>query len=116
MINNFVKKNRARTCVFSSMGELNYLSTLKIVDGILGNSSSGILEAPALKTPTINIGKRQSGRLTAKSVLNVPPNSKYIIKGIKKILSIKFKKNISKIKNPYGHGGASFYLKFLKNN
>ena len=57
MIDSFVKKNRSRSCLFDSMGQVNYLSTLNLVDGILGNSSSGILRSSTFKTPTINIGK-----------------------------------------------------------
>ena len=107
MIDNFVKLYSKRAIKFASMGQQNYLSTLKAVDGILGNSSSGILEAPSLKIPTINVGDRQNGRLKAKSVLDVPPNSRIISKAIKKIYSKKFKNILSKTKNPYDFGNAS---------
>ena len=107
MIDNFVKLYSKRAIKFASMGQQNYLSTLKAVDGILGNSSSGILEAPSLKIPTINVGDRQNGRLKAKSVLDVPPNSGIISKAIKKIYSKKFKNILSKTKNPYDFGNAS---------
>ena len=83
MIDKFVKKNSSRCCSFKSMGRLNYLSTLKIVDGIVGNSSSGLLEAPTFKTATINIGDRQKDRLRPKSVINTNPFKKEIIKSIK---------------------------------
>lgn len=119
MIKNYVKNNKSRACVFSSMGQVNYLSTLKLVDAIIGNSSSGILEAPYLNKPTINIGKRQNGRLRAKTILDVPPKSKFIINSIKKIYSKKFKNKLLKDKNPYGTSGASFkafkVLKKIKN-
>ncbi len=107
MIDSFVKKNRSRSCLFDSMGQVNYLSTLNLVDGILGNSSSGILEAPTFKTPTINIGKRQKGRLKAKSVLDVPAKAESINKAIKRIYSLKANQTRYKNVNPYGSGGAS---------
>lgn len=107
MIDNFVKLHSKRAIKFASMGQQNYLSTLKAVDGILGNSSSGILEAPSLKIPTINVGDRQNGRLKAKSVLDVPSNSRIILKAIKKIYSKKFKNILNKTKNPYDFGNAS---------
>ena len=101
------------------MGRLNYLSTLKIVDGIVGNSSSGLLEAPTFKTATINIGDRQKDRLRSKSVINTDPLKKEIIKSIKIIYSKNFIKKIKNIKNPYGTGGASLksfkIIKKIKN-
>ena len=107
MIDSFIKENKYRSCKINSMGQINYLSTLKFVDGILGNSSSGILEAPTLKTPTINIGDRQKGRLRAKSIIDVSAKSKHITSAIKKIYSKKFSKMLSIAKNPYGNGNAS---------
>ena len=107
MINKFIKENKNRSCKISSMGQINYLSTLKYVDCILGNSSSGILEAPTLRTPTINIGDRQKGRLKAKSIIDVPAKSGDVIKAIKKIYSKKFNKMLSVSNNPYGSGNAS---------
>ena len=116
MIDKFVRKNRTTCFSFQSMGQTNYLSALKIVDGILGNSSSGLLEVPTFKKPTINIGSRQQDRLQAESIINVKPSSKKIIPAIRKIYSSKFKKLNKKIINPYGNGGASKKsLKILKN-
>lgn len=105
-INNFVKKNKNST-VFKSLGSLTYLSCLKFVDIIVGNSSSGLLEAPTLKTPTINIGERQDGRLKAKSITDCPPKKKEIVTNIKKVLRNKGKFNKSYFKSPYGTIGAS---------
>lgn len=107
MIRKFVRKNKSRSCFFNSMGQTNYLSTLNLVDGILGNSSSGILEAPTFNKTTINIGDRQKGRLRAKSILDVPAKSKSINEAIKRMYNLKFKKNKYKNTNPYGSGGAS---------
>jgi len=124
-ISNFVKKNK-NAKAFKSLGSLKYLSCLKLVDVILGNSSSGLLEAPTLKIPTLNIGDRQKGRLKAKSVIDCPPKSKKIAHNLNKILNI-FKKNKYKnFKSPYGVPGASKkivsilekidYKKLLKKN
>ena len=74
------------------------------MDGIIGNSSSGILEAPSLKIPTLNIGGRQDGRLRAKSILDCSYNKEEIKLNIKKIL--KFKNNKSVFNNPYDHGDS----------
>ncbi len=102
-IYSFVKKNK-NSKSYKSLGSLNYLSCLKLVDVILGNSSSGLLEAPTLRIPTINVGERQKGRAKAKSVFNCPPKKRKILTSLKKILN---KKRDYIFKNPYGEGGAS---------
>lgn len=105
-IDHFVKKNPNTSYCFKSLGQLNYLSVLKYVDGIVGNSSSGLLEAPSFKIATINIGDRQLDRLQASSVINCPPLKSKIVTSIKKIYSKNFKKNLSITINPYGKSGA----------
>jgi GDP/UDP-N,N'-diacetylbacillosamine 2-epimerase (hydrolysing) len=100
MIINFSRKNKNAYC-FKSLGVQRYLSCMKICNVVVGNSSSGILEAPSLKTPTINIGNRQNGRIKAKSVIDCNYSSLGIQKAIKKALSKKFQKKIKNIKNPY---------------
>ena len=106
MIKKFVKNNKKRSCFFKSMGYVKYLSTLKIVDGVIGNSSSGLLEAPTLKIGTVNIGDRQKDRLKAASVIDCRPNKNQIIRSINKIFSKKFRKKVKKTRSPYGQGGA----------
>ncbi len=106
MIKDFVKKNK-NSHFFVSMGQLRFLSCLKYFDGIIGNSSSGLLEMPSFKKGTINIGDRQRGRLKAESVINVNIKKNEIIKGINKLYSKQFKKILKKTINPYGNGGAS---------
>ena len=69
MIEDFCEKRRYSKC-FKSLGQINYLSCLKYVDGVVGNSSSGLLEAPSFKIRTINIGDRQKGRLKATSIID----------------------------------------------
>ena len=101
VISNYVKKNGNKAILFSSLGQLKYLSVLKYVDGIIGNSSSGIIEAPSLKTGTINIGDRQLGRVQAKSIINCKNDIKEINSSIKKIYSKNYKNLLSKVRNPY---------------
>ena len=107
MIDKFVKANKSRCSSFISMGQLNYLSTIQIVDGVLGNSSSGVMEVPSFKKATINVGSRQTDRLKGQSVIDVDANSLQIIKTLKKIYSKNFNKELIATKNPYGNGGAS---------
>ena len=101
MVKKFVKLNKEKFKVFKSMGDVLYLSAMKHSKLVLGNSSSGIIEAPTLRIPTVNIGDRQEGRIQAKSILNSNTNKLSIIKSINQALSKEFKKKISKIKNPY---------------
>jgi GDP/UDP-N,N'-diacetylbacillosamine 2-epimerase (hydrolysing) len=86
---------------FKFMGSKNYLSCIKVCDLVLGNSSSGILEAPTLNTATVNIGDRQNGRVQANSIINSENSSKEIYNSIRKSLSSNFKDKIKKTKNPY---------------
>ena len=103
----FVKNNKS-SIFFKSLGQVNYFSFLKQVDGIIGNSSSGLLEMPFFKKGTVNIGQRQQGRLLSQSVINVAAKKKNIILAIKKILSDKFKNKLKKKNhNPYGKPGAA---------
>tara|TARA_B100000941_G_C28385182_1_gene489605 strand:+ start:75 stop:398 length:324 start_codon:yes stop_codon:yes gene_type:complete len=74
---------------------------MKSSDLVIGNSSSGIIEAPSLKIPTINIGNRQDGRVKSKSIIDVDHSQKQIYLAIKKCLSTKFKKKVNKSLNPY---------------
>ncbi len=116
MISQYTKKNLKKSICLASLGQLNYLSALQYMDLIIGNSSSGLLEAPSFKIGTINIGDRQKGRLRAKSVIDCLPNKKNIKNAIKKIYSNKFQKNLKSIKNPYDNGCASRkIIKVLKN-
>lgn len=92
---------------FVSLGSLRYLSCVKCVEGIVGNSSSGLLEAPTLKTGTINIGDRQKGRLQSTSVINCNAQKEDILKAIETLFSNKFQESLATTINPYGDGGAS---------
>lgn len=92
---------------FISLGQLRYFSCMKYVNGVVGNSSSGLLEAPSFQIGTVNIGDRQSGRLKATSVIDCEPQRDMIFKALQKLLSDEFQKELLNVKNPYGSGGAS---------
>lgn len=106
MIYDYSKKNE-NVYAFKSLGQLKYYSCLAYIDAVVGNSSSGILEVPSFKKPTINIGDRQKGRLFATSVINCSNKSLDIKESIKRVFSDKFQKDLKKTLNPYGEGGAS---------
>jgi GDP/UDP-N,N'-diacetylbacillosamine 2-epimerase (hydrolysing) len=110
-INNFVANSEGKAKAFSSLGQLRYLSALKNMDLVLGNSSSGLIEAPSFKIPTVNIGDRQKGRIKAASVIDCDPDERDILKAINRALSPEFKASIKDLENPYGIGGASKKIK-----
>lgn len=110
IINDLIDKYVAEheNCVaFTSLGIKRYLSLLQYSDGILGNSSSGIVEAPAFGIPTINIGNRQKGRLQADSILNCEPEISQIIEKIQITQTPEFREKAKHTKNPYGDGDTS---------
>jgi len=114
LIKKFCNKNKD-ACFFTSMGHVAYLSCMSQVDAVIGNSSSGILEAPSFKKATINIGQRQKGRLQANSIINVNPVAKDIYNSILSIYHINFQKKVAKTSSPYGNGGAvQKIMKILK--
>ncbi|HET8887035.1 MAG TPA: UDP-N-acetylglucosamine 2-epimerase [Salinimicrobium sp.] len=106
-IQDYVSKNKHRACAFESMGQKRYLSALRHVDVVLGNSSSGLAEAPSFKVATVNIGDRQKGRIRAESVIDCQPESEEIKQAIQTALSDEFRNKLKSVKNPYGEGGAS---------
>lgn len=91
--------------LYSSLGQLMYLSCVALVDGVIGNSSSGIAEVPSFKKPTINIGDRQKGRLLALSIINCEPNRESIRSALVEMYSSEFQFNLAQAVNPYGEGG-----------
>jgi GDP/UDP-N,N'-diacetylbacillosamine 2-epimerase (hydrolysing) len=111
LIEEFTAKH-ANAHVFYSLGQLRYLSCINHMDGVIGNSSSGLLEVPSFKKGTINIGDRQKGRLQAKSVINCEPTRASISEALDKLYSSKFQDGLLQVVNPYGDGGAS--AKILK--
>ncbi len=107
MIDEYAAKNSHKSVGFTSLGQLRYLSALQYVDAMLGNSSSGLLEAPSFKIGTINIGDRQKGRIKADSVINCVANEKAVLEAFKKLYSKEFQNGLANIQNPYGDGCAS---------
>ncbi len=101
-----LKKKNNNIYHYTNLGNKFFLSLLKNSNGIIGNSSSGISEAPLLKVPTLNIGNRQAGRIHFKSIHNSSTEKKDIVKNIKKLM--KFKKN--KFYNPFGKGDTSIKI------
>lgn len=93
--------------VYASLGQLRYLSCMRYVDGVVGNSSSGLAEAPSLGVGTINIGDRQKGRLSASSVIHCQPTVDSIRKALDKLFDPAFRSTLDQTINPHGNGGAS---------
>jgi GDP/UDP-N,N'-diacetylbacillosamine 2-epimerase (hydrolysing) len=102
--------------LFSSLGQLRYLSALQYVDAVIGNTSSGLVEAPSFRIGTINIGDRQNGRIKANSVIDCKVDVKSISTAIEKLYSLEFQENLQTITNPYGNGGASKKTKDILKN
>lgn len=92
---------------YTSLGQLRYLSCIKHVDGVVGNSSSGLAEVPSFKKCTINIGDRQRGRLCASSVIDCVPERSSIRTALARLYSEDFQRQLPSVVNPYGEGGAS---------
>jgi len=107
LINEYASKNKDKCVVFQSLGQLRYLSALQHVSMVIGNSSSGIIEAPSFNIPTINIGDRQKGRVMPHSVINCEPNKKAIKKSIEKAFTKEFQMRLKNQSNPYGAGNSS---------
>ena len=106
MIESFVAEH-ANAKAFPSLGQVRYLSCMRHFDGVVGNSSSGILEAPSFKIGTVNIGSRQMGRIQAPSVINCEPRREAVLRSIEKLLSPAFQETLTDVVSPYGDGGAT---------
>jgi GDP/UDP-N,N'-diacetylbacillosamine 2-epimerase (hydrolysing) len=107
LIDEFVDRFPENAVAYSSLGRIRYLSLMKYSDGILGNSSSGIIEAPSLRIGTVNIGNRQRGRIRATSIIDCEPDKTMIRRALTKLLSNKFRESLKAVVNPHGEGGAS---------
>jgi len=106
MIDEFVA-SRPHAKSYTSLGQLRYLSCLAQVDGMVGNSSSGLLEMPSFNKGTINIGDRQKGRLMANSVISCGGSRQDISNALKTLYSSEFQAMLPSVVSPYGDGGAS---------
>ena len=111
MIDEYVLLNKGRVAVFTSMGQVRYLSALQLVDAVIGNSSSGIIEAPACNIPTVNIGGRQSGRLKSDSIIDCQENTDSIVAAISKALSSPFRELVKQSGSLYGYGESASQIK-----
>lgn len=107
MIDEYTAANSHKSVAFTSMGQLRYLSALQYMDAVVGNSSSGIAEAPSFKIGTVNIGDRQKGRIKAESVIDCKPDKADIQHAFEKLYSQEFQYTLQNIENPYGDGMAS---------
>jgi GDP/UDP-N,N'-diacetylbacillosamine 2-epimerase (hydrolysing) len=106
LILEFVQQN-SNAKAFHSLGQRNYFSSILHVDGVVGNSSSGLLEVPSFKKATVDIGDRQRGRIKAKSVISCEPVAEDINRALEKLYSSNFQETLQNVENPYGNGGAS---------
>lgn len=110
----FCRANPQRFKFVANLGTLNYLSCLKHFDLMIGNSSSGIIEAPSFRLPVVNVGLRQLGRARSKNILDVPCEKKAILEGVNRALSAGFKRRLAAMKNVYAPksvGRASYRIK-----
>lgn len=103
----YAKTRTDRILCVESLGSLHYLSAMKYCEFVLGNSSSGLIEAPSFKIPTVNIGDRQRGRIKARSIIDCEPNAENIIWGMKKALSPEFRDECKTVINPNGDGDTT---------
>ena len=99
--------DHAHAVMVENFGQLGYLSMLNEASVMVGNSSSGIIEAASFKLPVINIGKRQEGRQRGKNVIDVGYAAEDIKAGIKRALSDNFINSLADLVNPYGDGRAA---------
>ena len=107
MIDLYVNDHSDKAVVHTSLGQLRYLSAMQYVNGVVGNSSSGIIEVPSFKIGTINIGDRQKGRIRAESIIDCAPTVASIKMAIDVLYSNKFKQRLQNTNNPYGEGNTT---------
>lgn len=107
LVEDHVRRHPERCRLYASLGQLRYLSLLGEVQAVIGNSSSGIIEAPGRHAPTVNIGDRQSGRMHATSVVDCPPERQAIEQAIRRVLSDEFLAQPGLYDNPYGSGDSA---------
>jgi UDP-hydrolysing UDP-N-acetyl-D-glucosamine 2-epimerase len=106
LIDEYVERHPEHCLSVTSLGMRRYLSAIKFCAAVIGNSSSGIVEAPSFKVPTVNIGDRQKGRIQADSILNCLPDANAIQQTIGHALSPAFQESLSAISNPYDRPGT----------
>lgn len=95
---------------FESLGQTTFYSLLRVADAVVGNSSSGLWEAPSFELPAVNIGERQAGRVKATNVIDAEPDATSILAAIRLALTPAFRESLRGIENPYGDGTASLRI------
>lgn len=116
LIDEYVANHSQKAIKFTSLGQKRYLSALQYMDVVIGNSSSGIIEVPLFKIPTINIGDRQKGRLAPKSVINCLPTKTDIASALQQAYSPEFLNSIAHLKSEYGNGTATEQIMAVLNS
>lgn len=111
ILEEYAQKNSERVSLHTSLGQVRYLSAVKYAQAVIGNSSSGIVEVPALHVPTVNIGNRQKGRLLASSIVSCGECKEDIVKGIATVLSNEFRAIVDNTCSLYGQGDSSRDIK-----
>lgn len=107
LMEEYVLAHPGKAVAHASLGQQRYLSTLKQVDAVVGNSSSGLIEAPSFRIATVNIGGRQQGRIRPASVIDCPPTAAAIGQACLKAVSEEFRASLRSMENPYGRGDAA---------
>jgi GDP/UDP-N,N'-diacetylbacillosamine 2-epimerase (hydrolysing) len=102
MIEDYVAARSEKAVAHTSLGQLRYLSAMQFVDAVVGNSSSGLIEAPSFRIGTINIGDRQRGRVKAASVIDCEPTRKSIGEALLRLYTPDFQRSLRQVANPYG--------------
>lgn len=110
MLDDYVQQHKEKAVLFASLGQLRYLSALQYVDAVVGNSSSGLVEAPSFKIGTVNIGNRQKGRIKTTSVIDTAANTEGICAAFKTLYSSEFQDRLKDLENPYGNGESSIKI------
>jgi len=107
MIDDYIMRHSYKSVAHTSLGQLRYLSALQYVDGVVGNSSSGLIEVPSFGIGTINVGDRQRGRIKAGSVIDCTPDIDSLREALGRLYSETFRDYLKTVSNPYGDGGAA---------
>ncbi len=107
MIDGYVSAHPETSIARDSLGQLNYLSAMQYMDGVVGNSSSGLIEAPSFKIGVVNIGDRQRGRIRAGNVIDCAPDQGGILDAMHSLFSQEFQDGLEQVVNPYGDGGVA---------
>ncbi len=107
LINEFVEQHPKNAIFRDSLGQLRYLSLMRLAAAVVGNSSSGIVEAPAMRVPTVNVGRRQQGRLRSAGIVDVEPDSDRVYAALQLVKTSEFKRKIADSLPCYGMGDAS---------